>query len=58
MKEVQITAAYSHDEQLKNLYETAFPENEQIPWADLMRLIDQMSLDSSFACAQLAVVEE
>ena len=57
MKEVQITLANA-DEKLKHLYETAFPENEQIPWADLMRLIDQMSLDSSFACAQLAVVEE
>lgn len=45
MIEKQITAAYANDEQLKNLYETAFPENEQIPWDDLMRLIGQMHLD-------------
>ena len=39
-----ITAA-SADEQIKRLYQTAFPANEQIPWEDLMRLIDKMSLD-------------
>ena len=45
MKEVQITAAYSHDEQLKNLYEVSFPDDEKIPWNDLMRLVEQMPLD-------------
>ena len=44
MTERQITKANA-GEQIKQLYETAFPENEQIPWKDLMRLIDQMSLD-------------
>ena len=24
------------DEKIKQLYETAFPEDEQIPWKDLM----------------------
>ena len=33
------------DEQIKHLYETAFPEGEQIPWDDLMRLVDEMPLD-------------
>ena len=33
------------NEQLRQLYEAAFPEDEQIPWADLMRLIGEMSLD-------------
>jgi hypothetical protein len=40
----QITAAHA-DEELKQLYETAFPENEQIPWGNLMRLIGEMPLD-------------
>ena len=45
MKTKQITTANTNDKQLKLLYETAFPENEQIPWNDLTRLIDEMHLD-------------
>ncbi|MBP5688320.1 MAG: GNAT family N-acetyltransferase [Muribaculaceae bacterium] len=33
------------NEALRRLYETAFPEEEQIPWRDLMRLVDVMPLD-------------
>ena len=44
MKEKHITAANA-DEKVKQLYETAFPEDEQIPWKDLMRLIGEMPLD-------------
>ena len=44
MKETNITAANA-DEQLKQLYQTAFPESEQIPWDDLMRLVEEMYLD-------------
>jgi len=44
MKKKSITAANS-DEQIRQLYETAFPEEEQIPWDDLMRLIGEMHLD-------------
>ena len=44
MRTKQITATNA-DEQIRKLYETAFPEEEQIPWTDLMRLIDQMHLD-------------
>ena len=40
----QITAANA-DEKEKQLYETAFPEDEQIPWKDLMRLVEEMPLD-------------
>jgi len=40
----QITAANA-DEQIKQLYQTAFPEDEQIPWGDLVRLIGEMHLD-------------
>ena len=41
----QITATDTIDEQLKQLYQTAFPENEQIPWNELVRLIGEMHLD-------------
>ena len=40
----QITASNA-DEKIKHLYETAFPEGEKIPWDDLIRLIEEMSLD-------------
>ena len=33
------------DDQIRQLYESAFPEDEQIPWKDLMRLIGEMPLD-------------
>ena len=36
----QITAADA-DEQIRQLYETAFPEGEQIPWEDFLRLYAQ-----------------
>ena len=42
----QITASNA-DEKIKQLYETAFPEDEQIPWKDLMRLVEEMPLDFS-----------
>ena len=44
MTKRQITAANA-DEKIKQLYETAFPEDEQIPWKDLMRLVEEMPLD-------------
>ena len=44
MNTKQITAANA-DEKIKQLYESAFPEDEQIPWKDLMRLIEEMPLD-------------
>ena len=44
MRTVQITASNA-DEKIKQLYETAFPEDEQIPWKDLMRLVEEMPLD-------------
>ena len=36
--------------QVRSLYESAFPEEEQIPWGDLMRLVKTMSLDFSVYC--------
>ena len=44
MTEKKITIA-TVDQQIRQLYEAAFPEGEQIPWNDLMRLVDEMPLD-------------
>ena len=44
MTEKQITATNAN-EKIKQLYQTAFPEEEQIPWDDLMRLTEEMPLD-------------
>ena len=44
MLQKRITAA-NVNEQIQQLYQTAFPENEQIPWDDLVRLIGEMHLD-------------
>ena len=35
----------STNEDVRRLYESAFPKEEQIPWKDLMRLMKTMSLD-------------
>ncbi len=40
----QITAT-NVDEKIKKLYETTFPEDEQIPWKALLRLVGEMPLD-------------
>lgn len=45
MIEKKITIADIDDESLRSLYQTAFPEEEQIPWRDLMRLVEEMPLD-------------
>ena len=37
--------ALNVNEQLRQLYQSAFPTDEQIPWDDLVRLIDAMNLD-------------
>ncbi|WP_294749018.1 GNAT family N-acetyltransferase [uncultured Prevotella sp.] len=45
MIQKQISTENANDGQLKLLYETAFPKEEQIPWDDLVRLIGEMNLD-------------
>ena len=45
MKQRTITRDSINDVELKQLYQTAFPENEKIPWNDLMRLVEEMHLD-------------
>ena len=54
MTEKNITIATA-DKQIKQLYESAFPRDEQIPWGDLLRLIDEMSLDFTayYDCEEL-----
>ena len=44
MTTIQITVTNA-DDQIKQLYESAFPVEEQIPWDDLVRLIGEMGLD-------------
>ena len=43
-KNFQLDPANANEE-VRRLYETAFPKEEQIPWKDLMRLMKTMSLD-------------
>lgn len=45
MIEKHITAAECRDIRLRQLYESAFPVEEQIPWDDLMQLVEAMPLD-------------
>lgn len=45
MREEHITSTNTDIEVVKHLYETAFPIEEQIPWSDLICLIEQMPLD-------------
>ena len=45
MKTMKITSGNAGNEQLRQLYETAFPEQEQIPYDDLIHLLDVMDID-------------
>lgn len=45
MRQVEIHSWNAGDEELKRLYETAFPEGEQIPYDDLIHLLDVMDID-------------
>ena len=44
LKNFQLNPANANED-VRRLYESAFPKEEQIPWADLMRLMKTMSLD-------------
>ena len=46
MQTVQLNPA-EENAQVRSLYESAFPKEEQIPWTDLMKLVKSMSLDFS-----------
>lgn len=45
LKERKLTSADAEEFEIRHLYEEAFPEEERLPWKDLMRLTDAMSLD-------------
>ena len=45
MNEIQITSADIERQELQQLYQTAFPEEEQIPWKELMWMVDEMPLN-------------
>lgn len=45
MKLVQINSSTADNEQLRQLYESAFPEQEQIPYDDLINLLDRLDID-------------
>ena len=44
LKDFQLDPANANED-VRCLYESAFPKEEQIPWKDLMRLMKTMSLD-------------
>ena len=45
MTEKRIFSPETADETVRALYQSAFPEEEQIPWDDLLRLVATMPLD-------------
>ncbi len=45
LRQVQINSGNADDEALRRLYETAFPVGEQIPYDDLIHLLDVMDID-------------
>lgn len=45
MEEKQITASTADTREIEQLYHTAFPVEEQIPWQELTRLVSEMPLD-------------
>lgn len=45
LKDVFINSNNAHDAELRRLYETAFPEGEQIPYNELVHLLELMDID-------------
>jgi len=45
LRTVAINSRNAGDEELRRLYETAFPVGEQIPYDDLIHLLDVMDID-------------
>ena len=45
LKTVEINSRNANDVGLRRLYETAFPEQEQIPYDDLIHLLEAMDID-------------
>jgi GNAT superfamily N-acetyltransferase len=45
LRTIQINSGNADNEELRRLYETAFPVQEQIPYDDLIHLLDAMDID-------------
>lgn len=45
LRTVAINSDNAGDEELRRLYETAFPDEEQIPYEDIILLLDEMDID-------------
>ena len=45
LRTVEINSSNAHDTELRQLYETAFPLGEQIPYDELIHLLDVMDID-------------
>ena len=45
MKTVQINSKNADNKELRKIYQTSFPVKEQIPYSDLMHLLDVMDID-------------
>ena len=45
LRTVRINNSNANDAELRHLYTTAFPEEEQIPYDDLVSLLDSMDID-------------
>ena len=50
----QITSNEVDNVELRRLYQTAFPGDEQIPWVDLMRLVEEI-LPANFVNTGLGI---
>ena len=50
LRTVDINSANAADKELRQLYETAFPAEEQIPYDDLIHLLDAMDIDYTAYC--------
>ena len=45
LRRIEINSGNADDRELRRLYETAFPEGEQIPYDELIQLLDLMDID-------------
>lgn len=50
LRTIDINSANADNEELRQLYETAFPAEEQIPYDDLIHLLDAMDIDYTAYC--------
>ena len=56
LKQSHIDSNNADDPELRRLYETAFPIQEQIPYDDLIQLLDAMDIDHAVTNEDLNIV--